>query len=98
MIFEEGPRGRSSVMEVTASGRISSDRGERGTGLAEASRLNVPVVLSSSEPMIWGRAAAYTVGKRNSSERAPEDFMAARSDKVLNVYQVQRKRSMQETV
>lgn len=83
-------------MEMTASRRILPDRGKRGTSLPEASRLRVLVVLSSSEPMVWGRAAAYKVGKRNSRERAAEDFMAARSDDVLQVYQVRRKRSLQE--
>lgn len=59
--------------------------GERGTSLREASRLSEVEVLSSSEPMMWGRAAARMLGRRNSRERVAEDFMAARSDGVLQV-------------
>lgn len=96
MRFEEGSRDGSSVVEVTASGRNLPDPGERGTSLPEASRSKVIVGLLSSKPMIWGRAAACAVGKRNSRERAAENFMAARSNYELQGYQMPKKRTLQE--
>ena len=49
------------------------------------SRLRELDVLSSSVPMSRGRAAARMLGRRTSRERAAEDLMAARSERVLQL-------------
>ena len=68
------------------------DIGERETSLPELSRLELLEVLSSLESKSWGRAMAWMLGSRNNKDRVAEDFMAGRSDSVLQVQLIKREK------